>query len=455
MQTAGTYTVWVAAVDKLGNYSTPVSASCAVAGGTISSIVSTLAGSNLTLTWAAVANSFATAGYEVRYGATWAGGTVIDFRQTTSYTEFVKWGGSRTYWIATLDVKGNYGTPSSLVVAINSPSAPTSARSEVVDNNALLYWTAPAIGAGQLTVERYECRKGATFAGGTVIGSNGNSTFTTVFEQSSGSYTYWIAAVDTAGNVGTAVSIVATINQPPDYTLSNDYNSPLTGGTLVNLYATGGVLLGPVLTTETWATHYSTRAYNTPADQVTAGFPIYADPSATSGSYEEIIIYAADGSTAIPTNVVTCTINTTTITGTVTVTPTLSWRLLSTDVWTVLTAGLSSALLPAFRQLRVHYDFACTAGANLIQVNALNVKLSIKSRTDSGTGTAVAGGTAVTFKYAFVSADTPNVQPNGATPLIPVVIYSGGVNPTGFTVKLYNLAGTDVGGAFSWTVRGY
>ena len=454
VQSAATYTVWVAAVDKFGNYSTPVSASCTVAGGTISGIVSTIVGANLTLTWAAVANSFSTAGYEIRYGATWALGTVIDFRQTTSYTESVKWGGSRTYWIAPLDVKGNYGTPSSIAVTVNVPSVPTASRSDVVDNNALLYWTAPVIGVGQLSVERYECRKGATFAGGTVIGSNGNSTFTSVFEQSSGTYTYWIAAVDTAGNIGTAVSIVAKINQPPDYVLSNNFDSALSG-TLVNLYASSGVLLGPVLTTETWATHFSTRTYLTPADQVTAGFPIYADPSQTTGSYEEIVIYAADGSSALPSTVATATINSTTLSGTVTTTCTLSWRLLSTDVWTVLTAGATTALLPSFRQVRVHYDFACTAGANLIQINGLNLKLAIKSRTDSGTGTAIAGGTVVTFAYAFISANTPIVQPNGATPLVPVVIYAGGVNPTTFTVKLYNLAGTDVGGAFSWSARGY
>ncbi|MEO8804634.1 MAG: phage tail protein [Burkholderiaceae bacterium] len=450
VQNGGAFTAWVAAIDALGNASTPVSLAGSVPTPTISSLSSALSGTDMALQWVGVPGSFAIAGYEVRYGATWAAATVIEFRQTSTYTETVRWGGSRLYWVAAIDVKGNYGTPVSLNVTVNVPGIVTGTRSEIIDNDALLYWTAPAIGAGQLAIDRYEVRKGASFAGGTVVGSNGNSTFTAIFEQASGTYTYWVAPVDSAGNFGTAVGIVATINQPPDYVLRNNYDSAL-GGTLVNFYLASGAILGPVDTTKTWATHFTSNSWATPADQITAGFPIYADPSVTSGSYEEVIDYGA----SIPPTVVTATLNSTLITGAVTVACTMSWKLNIGDAWTVLPAGTSSALIPQFRYVRVHYDFTCTAGANLIQINGLNVKLAIKLRNDSGAGTASVGGTAVTFGYAFVAADTPIVQPNGATPLIPVVIYSGGANPTGFTVKLYNLSGTDVGGSFSWTVRGY
>ncbi len=454
VQTAGSFTFWVAPVDAFGNYGPAISTSAGIAGGTVSSLTSTIAGVNLTLQWAGTPGSFAISGYEVRYGAAWVGGTVIDFRQTTSYTEAVKWGGSRLYWLAAVDVKGNYGTPSSLTVTITNPGVVTGTRSDVIDNNALLYWTAPAIGAGQLAIDRYEVRKGASWAAGTVIGSNGNSTFTTVFEQSAGTYTYWVSAVDTAGNYGTAAGITAAISQPPDYVFRNAYDSPMTG-TWVNFYASSAsIWAGPVNTSETWATHFSGRAWATPADQIAAGFPVYADPSLTSGSYEEIVSYATDVQPAIPTTFVTATLNSVVVTGAVTVVCTLSWRLLSTDAWTVLPAA-SNALVPAFRQVRVHYDFACTAGANLLQINGLNVKLAMKLRNDSGVGTAAVGGTVVAFSYPFIAADTPMVQPGGATPRIPVVNYVGGASPTGFTVQIFSTAGVDVGGTFSWTARGY
>jgi Putative phage tail protein len=450
VQAFGTYTFWVAPVDAFGNYGPAISAAITVAGGAIATISSAIVGEQLLLQWTSVPGSFAIAGYEVRFGATWAGATVVDFRQTSSYAEAVKWGGARVYWIAAIDVKNNYGTPASLGVSVNLPGAVLAPRAEVIDNNALLYWSPPAVATGQLPINRYEVRKGASWAAGTVVGSNGNSTFAAIFEQSAGNYVYWVSAVDTGGNIGAAVGIAASISQPPDYVLRSNYDSAMAG-TWVNFYQAGAARIGPVDTTQTWLTHYSSNAWATPADQVAAGFPIYAEPSLASGSYEEIIDYGA----AIPATIVTATLNSLLVAGTVGITCTLSWKLALGDAWTVLAAGTSNALIPPFRYVRVHYDFAGTAGANLLQINGLNVKLAIKARSDSGTTTAAVGGSAVLFSYPFLSADTPLVQPGGTTPLIPVVIYAGTTNPTGFSVKLYNLSGTDVGGTFSWTVRGY
>ena len=450
VQSLGSYTVWVAAVDQLGNYSTPVSASTTVAGGTVGSLSSSINGPNLNLSWAAAPGSFAIAGYEVRYGATWAGAAVAQFVQASRYTELVKWGGSRSYWVAVVDVKGNYGTPVSLGVTVNAPGPVSGQRADVVDNNALLYWSAPS--TGDLPVDRYEVRKGATWAGGTVIGSNGNSTFTAVFEQQSGSYTYWVAAYDTAGNSGSPVGITATINQPPDYVFRASYNSAFAG-TKSSMYLEGGYLLGPVNTGETWATHFSSRSWASPQDQVSAGFPIYAEPSTTSGYYEEVV----DCGTTLPATIVTVTLSSNTIAGTVTATPTISWSPDGTT-YTAGAAGASQVLAASgFRYVKVRYDFTCTAGANLIQVTGLNIKLANKLKTDSGKGTVsnATTGVVVNFNVPFIDADTPIVQPDGTTPLLPVVDFSDVPNPTSFTVYLYNTSGTRVTGSFSWTARGY
>ena len=98
------------------------------------------------------------------------------------------------------------------------------------------------------------------------------------------------------------------------------------------------------------------------------------------------------------------------------------------------------------------------AGANLIRITGLNVKLSIKLRTDSGAGTANAadsGGTTVSFNIAFIDADTPLVQPGGTSPVIPVVDFADSPNPTTFKVLLFDRNGNRVSGPFSWTARGY
>jgi hypothetical protein len=449
MQTAGTQTVRIKAKDTTGNYSTTAtSAAVVVTGPSAPSVTYGISGPDELLSWTIPASSFLVDRYEIRYGSSFALGTFVDTSKATGYRRKADYSGGRTYWIAAIDAATNYGVPAAIDVNISIPGVPAGLRADVVDNNALLYWGAPA--TGTLPVDRYEARKGASWAAGTIIGSNGNSTFTTVFEQQSGTYSYWIAAVDSAGNVGVAASVSAYINQPPDYVLRANIDSTFTGAN-INALANGATLLLPVNTSETWSQHFSNNGYATPQAQITAGNPLYISPSTTTASYTESIDYGSN----LPATNITVTLNSTILSGTVGASCRISYRLLATDAWTDGIVGATSMLAFNFRYIKVVYSFSASAGANLLRVNGINVKLSIKQRSDSGTGTAAAGGTAVTFGYPFLSADTPIVQPNGSTPLIPVVIYVGGVNPTGFTVKLYNLAGTDVGGAFSWSVKGY
>lgn len=451
MQTTGSVTVWVAAVDALGYVSTPASAVATATAPSVAALTSAIVGTDFVLTYTGTPGSFAIAGYEVRFGDVYASATVLGFFQVTRVARKVDWAGNRRWWVAAVDAKGNYGTAVSTDVGITVPGVPTAARSEVVDNNALLYWSPPA--TGTLPVDRYEVRKGASWAAGTVVGSNGNSTFATVFEQASAVYTYWVAAIDSAGNVGAAASIIATIAQPPDYVLRANWDSAFTG-TLTNMFVDAdGSLIGPVDTTQTWATHFSSRGWTAPSDQITAGYPIYINPSATSGSYDETFDYGS----VLGATTVTAALGYTVDLGAVTATCQLYWKLNSGDGWTALGAGITSALLSNFRYVRVVWNFACTAGANILRVTSMNLKLAMKLKNDSGVGTITNAttGLAVTFGFAFVAADTPIVQPNGTTPLIPVVDYTAVPNPTGFTVYLYNLAGAKVTGSFSWSARGY
>lgn len=445
----GTYTIWVKHFDTYGNEGAVATTTVNVVAPSMGSFSTSFNGPELVLVWTGNEGAFNIAGYEIRVGASWDAGTPQRFVQASKYTELVKWGGARTYWIRAIDIKGNFSTPVSVVVTITSPGIVRNQRSEVIDNNALLYWDAPSVGT--LPIERYEVRKGSTWAGGSVVGSNGNSTFTAIFEQVAANITYWINAYDSAGNGGTPVSIAATISQPPDYVLRSNIDSAFAG-TKGNFYLEGGKMYGPVSTSESWATHFSSRGWNSPQDQITAGYPLYIMPSLTSGYYEEIRNYGA----TLPATTITVTVNSTLIAGAVTMTPTISW---STDgaSWTAGTVGQYSVLAPAgFQYVKVRLDFSCTAGANLIELSALNIKLASKQKTDSGkaTITNATTGVVVTFNQAFIDADTPIVQPEGTTPRIPVVDFTDSPNPTSFTVYLYDLAGVKVTGSFSWTARG-
>jgi hypothetical protein len=451
-KTAGSYTYWIAARDNYLNYSpTPVSTTVTVVASSAPAITYAISGPDEYLTWTIPASGFAVDRYEIRAGASWAAGVFVDTTKATGFKRKVDYAGAKTYWVAAIDAAGNVGTAGSVSANISVPGAATGLLTSVVDNNALIYWGAPV--SGTLPVDRYEVRRGASWASGTVIGSNGNSTFTTFFEQQSGTYTYWVSAIDSAGNYGPAVSTVAYINQPPDYILRANINSTF-GGTKVNAVANSGGLLLPVNATETWQQHYVNNAWASPQAQIAAGYPLYMEPGLTTASYSEVIDY---GSTLPATNIIV-TLNSTPVVGSVSASCQIQYSNTSaTGPWTNGPVGATAVLASNFRWVQVTYTFASAGGANLLQINGLNILLSVKQRNDSGAGTVsvAATGAVVTFGYPFISADTPLVQPQGATPLIPVVVYAGGANPTGFTVYLYTLAGALTTGSFSWTVRGF
>jgi hypothetical protein len=461
IQTSGSITVRVKAIDTTGNYSTTASvATVTITAPSAPTITYAISGPDEYLTWTIPTSGFAVDRYEIRSGASWAAGVFVDTTKATGYKRKVDYSGAKTYWVAAIDAAGNVGTAGSVTANITAPGVVTALLAQVVDNNALIYWGAPV--SGSLPVDRYEVRKGVSWVAGSVIGSNGNSTFTTVFEQQAGTYNYWIAAVDSAGTYGAAVSVAANINQPPDYVLRANLDSSFAG-TKVNTLAYGTGLLLPVNTTETWTQHFVNNGYATPQAQITAGMPIYIEPGLTTASYTELIDYGATLST---TNI-SVTLNSTAVVGTVTASCQIQYSNTSgTGPWTSAPAGATSALASNFRWVQVIYTFTAAGGANLLQVTGLNIKLSIKQRSDSGSGTSAAGLSTVSsvsaywvtvnFGYAFISADCPIIQPNSTTALIPIISYVGGVSPTGFQVAFVNTSGTNVASVpFSWSTKGY
>ncbi len=448
--------VWIKALNTSGIYSTnAMSVTVTVAPALAPAVTYALVGQYDQLNWTLGASAnFTLDHFDIRYGGTsWDTSTYLASTKASNFVYKVNYSGARKYWVAGIDAAGNLGGTTSIDIIITPPGSVINTRSEVVDNNALLYWTLPA--TGSLPIDRYEVRKGISWAAGTVIGSNSDSTFTTIFEQQSGTYTYWVSAFDSAGTSGTPIGIVATINQPPDYVLRQDYNSTFIG-TLTNLYLdTDNTLIGPVVS-QTWATHYIANSWTTPQNQIDAGYPIYAEPSTTSGSYSE----TWDTGANIPTSVITATINTTAIVGTVTTSCQLYYKLLIGDSWTAAGSGVASVLVNNFRYIMVTYTFTCTAGANLIKVNSINVKLANKLRTDSGSFIITTASTGITipFNIPFIDADVPLCQANvsgGGSVLDTVVDFVDTANPTSFTVYLYNSSGTKVTGSGSWTARGY
>ena len=446
----GTISWWVRALDTSGTYSAAaVQATVVIGVASAPAVTGSFKGSDVELRWTNVLGTLSTQSYEIRFGPTgspWATATIAGRVQGNVYTTKAAWVGTRRWFVAAVDLVNNFGVAGTWDGVVTAPTQPTITQ-QVIDNNVLLQWNDCT---QTLPIDSYELRRGATWAGATVIGTK-QGRFTSVFETVGGSYTYWLAGIDSAGNYGTPGSVAAVVNQPPDYQLQVD-NVSTFAGTRTNAALESGTLVAAVSTTETWQTHFTSRGWNTLQDQVTAGFSIYAMPSQTTGSYEETI----DAGAVLAGSKITSIINATAVAGAMTMTPTISVRLLVGDPWTNY-AGVSSVFATNFRYVKIRYDFASAGGDDITRVNALETIIDAKLRNDFGTGTANAadsGGTTVNFNIAFIDVQAISVTPATTSAVIAVYDFVDVPNPTSFKVLLYNTSGTRVSGNFSWSARG-
>ncbi|MEG1971118.1 MAG: phage tail protein, partial [Burkholderiaceae bacterium] len=449
-QPVGSYTLRLKPLDNEGlQAAADVAATITITAPAITGLAATLAGAALRLVWAGAKASFAIAAYRVSWGAAAGANPVGDFT-LAAFDRGVNWAGARTWWVQAIDVAGNLGPAQSIEVVITAPGAPTAPRVEVIDNNVLIFCSPPA--TGSLPVREYEVRKGASWAAGSVVGSNGNSTFFSLFEQAAGDYTYWIAARDTAGNLGAAAQVTAKVSQPPDYILRTNLDSTF-GGTLTGCYLEGGRLIGPAFTTETVAQHFDARGWSAPQQQVDAGYPLYIQPAAASGTYVEDIDYG----TLIPASTITITPTFAVVSGAPTLSVQIQYKAAAGDAWTSAAAGVASVLASAFRYVRVTLTLTANGGTGLIEVAGLNIKFAMKRRNDGGTYaiTDANAGVWVPFGYPFIDADLPQCQPAGGSPLLAVIDFVDAPNPSGFRVYHYTIAGAKTTGTGSWAASGY
>lgn len=398
------------------------------------------------LTWTAV-SELDIRGYEIRQGASWSAGTSLGIYTTTSTRVSLPAAGTTTWWIKVLDTSGTYSvTALSTSVTIVAPTTPVLSQ-QVTGNTILLTWTDSA---RTLPISYYILRSGPVWDTATALGTK-QGLFTTLSESVPGTYTYWIAAVDTAGNTSAPSSAVAVVSTAPEYEQLGTLTSTF-GGTAVNAVASAGVLVAAVDTAETWQAHFTSRGWTTPQAQVDAGYPIYALPSASTGSYTEDF----DFGSLLTAAQITASVVRTEISGAITMTPTLRVKALVGDPWTVY-AGQASVYASNFRYIQLSYAFSTIGGLDLVRLSNLALNFSLKTRTDMGVGTANAadsGGTTVLFNVAFALVESIVVTPSGTAPRLAIYDFTSVPNPTSFKVLLFDTAGTRVSGTFSWQVRG-
>ena len=396
--------------------------------------------------------------YRENAGATSVG--TADFQQNgTSVTEEVTWtDATQRYFVRAVDVNGNDGNLQDVDFTVAVPSAVTNLSDEVIDNNVLLRWTESAIGVDQLPIKHYNVYRNNL---STLVGQK-LGTFTTVFEQVGGQFEYILKPVNTAGNEGTQNSVVAEVNQPPDFVLTQDFASTFNG-TIVNGFTDAGGLFFCINTSRTWKQHFDPNNNDTSRTfGVYGGSTVYALPSENSGSYEEVIDTGATiDSTRIEASIGLVAAET--IGSGLTITPHI---FTSPDnvTYTSKGSGNANVIGTNFRYIKIQYSFAGANNDDLIKVNSIRVKTFLKRKTDQGRVDVTASesqgsGKQVTFAETFLDVDSIQLTiqgtPSNTNAKYAIYDFLDTANPqNGFKVFLFDDSGNGVAGTVDFTVRG-
>lgn len=265
----GAYTYLVKAIDTSGVYSTnAASVSVTVTAANPTTISHLIEGSDLVLTWEVpTLTTYGIAYYRVTYGDSFASSDELAKTQSTSFKIPVTWAGTRTFWVAPVDLVGKFtDPPDSEVVTITGAAAPT-ITTTVGGSTATLNWTAVA---GTLPTAGYEIRHGGSFETATIL-ANITATTYTLRAAWTGAQAFWVVARDINGNYGAEASAVITVNAAGAPALTSSFSGqnvvfswPAVKGTLDTDYylLKRGATWG---TATTVATIYST-AYTLKVD---------------------------------------------------------------------------------------------------------------------------------------------------------------------------------------------
>lgn len=400
-------------------------------------------GPDIVLEWYSVKNTFDIAYYKLE-----AAHNELLSIKSDSYTEKVSWK-SNNYIVKAYDTSSNVSIASDIIVDVVLPTT-IELTANTINNNIFLYW---ATEKGSLPIDRVEIRKGSVFSTAEVIGEK-SSTFTNIIELIGGEYTYWIVPIDTAGNYGNELSTTITAESTSDYSLKNIWKSEFTGNR-INLLVdveTFIYLYGPHTANETFKNHFINNNWNTPQDQIDAGYELYYQPAETYAEYEEVFDYGVLLTTTTTIEVVSDIIsNNGLYAHTISVSP-------DGIDYTEYAEGNSKVLANNFRYIKVKITFNSINELGYIRINSLEVRLGSILKALSGKGTALSTDEAGTPVYidSFTDIESVVITAESDTGVLAVYDFHDVPNPTTFYVYLFNIVdGSRVDGDFSWTIRGY
>ena len=219
-------TYWIKARDTSLNESvTAASVIFTVVPPAVPVITATFDRALLKLDWTEVPGTYTILSHCVkRGGTTFENATFVATVHGSEFQQTVDWSGTEKWWVCSKDILGNQSGAASIDVSV-TPVEAVNLKAKVIDNNVILQWTQID---GTLPLFVYEIKRGPVFETAEEIGE-AHGTFQTIFEEAGGTFTYWIQPVDEAGNKGSEISALVTVDEPPDFVLRNRFNSDFVG----------------------------------------------------------------------------------------------------------------------------------------------------------------------------------------------------------------------------------
>jgi len=399
---------------------------------------------NLRATWNTSLNAV---GYEIRKGVDWASGTfVLTTAQSAANLDPIINNlvyGNHTFWIKGVNFSGQESVnATSAVLTVPVIPAP-SLSGTAIANSALLSWAAP--------LSTWRIRFYNVFQDGIQIAQI-DSNFFIASVLIGGTYTFQVEAVDIVGNVSQiSPELELELDDPIDLFFINSFFANLNGiyvRTKRGFYNAAEGVFGPLDDVKTWQTHFTSQGWNTPQDQINAGYPYYIQPTVADGYYEEkfdfVNIY--NGVTIVAGfsffNLIGTTLFGTQIS-------------YSTDdiTYTPFAPG-PAVLATSVRYVKVRWTFNNVNDLDLGFITGLKVSISTQLTLDSGAGTAVATdptGTLILLNKVFLGVNSVTMTSDTVQP---VTLVFDEVTGTTFKVYAYDSAGNRVTCNFNWKVRG-
>ena len=426
--------------------------------------------SSVTFSWTAPVNSYFSV-KEYKVTVTRPNGTSeILTTAATRYTTNADWLGNAMLTVEAVDALGSLSPAVSLTVPKYRPNPAPTFATEVVDNNVLLRWSLPE--KTSLPISHVLIRRGPTWDTYDKDIGEKSGTFTSIFELSGGDYVYWLAVVDTDGRESTPIPIAVTVSQPPDFVFNAEWLSTWSGTkTNASTVTNSSSLLMLVDTTKTWATHFSSRGWNTIQDILDdpEEYNIYSQPSILGDAvYQEVFDYGQ----LLASSSITISYLGNIIYGTPDVFVQIET---SPDGITWSTPQKVTALYATnFRKIRVTITVTSHTDEDLYELQKLVIRLDNKQVSDSGNISALSTdtlGTIVNFNKEIIDVQSVTITPAATTPLSAVYdlhdsniegTYSitsgvGTINATGHSletgqnVRLVFTSGTALTGVYTIT----